>query len=423
MMKTVSQVDKAARKATPASPPLIKVCMHVLGRARTDARVMREATTLVEAGFAVSIVDIESESSCPVEEDIHGVCVNHIRRPDWFVSTRLKLWFLVKYVLMIMCSAWRLVRSSVDIYHAQDQTSLPACYIAAWIRRKPLIFDAHELPLSDVGLTRWRRLHALSTHFLAKMLLYCAGIITVSSPIEQEICRRYSVSNVSLIRNVPVYRTVPKSDRLRQYLGVSPAVRIALYQGALQPNRGLDRLVRAAAFLEQNIFIVLMGQGPQKTVSQLEALIVSEGVTDRIKILPAVPYEELLDWTASADIGLNILPPDYSLSIRWCLPNKLFEYLMAGIPVLTSELDAVLEVIKTYDVGQVVSSLVPADVGAAISAMLADHIALARMHSNALEVAKQEFNWEKESQKLVHLYNTVLNNTSGREKMQVGARD
>jgi glycosyltransferase involved in cell wall biosynthesis len=407
-LKTFAQVDEAAKTAATTSHPLIKVCMHVLERARTDARVMREATALVEAGFAVSIVDVESESSCPLQEYIHDVCVNHIRRPDWFIPTRFKPWFLVKYVLMIICSAWRLVRSPVDIYHAQDQKSLPACYIAAWIRRKPLIFDAHELPLSDVGFTRWRRLHALSEHFLANMLPSCAGIITVSSPIEQEICKRYSVSNVHLIRNVPVYRTVPKSDRLRQHLGLIPAVRIALYQGYLQPDRGLDRLIHAAAFLEQNIFIVLLGQGPQKTVSQLEALIVSEGVTDRIKILPAVPYEELLDWTASADIGLHIPSPDYSLNTRWALPNKLFEYLMAGIPVLTSELDAIVEVIKTYDVGQVVSSLAPEDLGAAISAMLDDYDALARMRHNALEAARQEFHWEKESQRLIDLYHSIL---------------
>ena len=422
-MNTFSQVDEAARTATTTSHPLIKVCMHVLETAHTDIRVMREATALVEAGFAVSIVDVESESSCPAEEYIRGVCVKHIRRPDWFVPTRFKPWFLVKYTLMIICSAWRLVRSPADIYHAQDQTALPACYIAARIRRKPLIFDAHELPLADVGLTRWRRLHALSARFLASMLPYCAGIITVSSPIKQEICKRYSASNVSLIRNVPVYRTVPKSDRLRQCLGIGPAVRIALYQGALQANRRLDLLVRAAAFLGQNILIVLMGWGPHQTVSQLEALIVREGVSDRIKILPEVPYEELLDWTASADIGLTTASPDYSLSIRWGLPNKLFEYLMAGIPVLTSEMGPIVEVVKTYDVGQVVSSLVPADLGTAITAMLDDHDALARMRRNALEAAKQEFNWEKESEKLIHFYDAVVNSTSGREKTQIGASD
>lgn len=388
--------------------PPVRVCMHVLGGVRNDTRVMREAIALVEAGFAVSIVDVEGESSLPAEEDINGVCVKHIIRPGWFVSTHFKPWFLVKFMLMIVSSTFRLVRTKVDIYHAQDQTSLPACYIAAWIRRKSLIFDAHEMPLSDVGLKRWRRLHALSERFLASMLPRCAGIITVSSPIVQEICNRYRVPKVSLVRNVPVYRTVPKNDRLRQHLGVSQDVRIALYQGGVQPNRGLDRLIRAAPFLEPKTLIVIMGGAVKATQSQLEVLIASEGVAERVKILPPVPYDELLDWTASADLGLIIYSADYSPNVRMCLPNKLFEYLMAGIPVLASELEAVVEVIKTYDVGQVVSSLAPVDVGTAINVMLADHVVLARMRRNALDAAQREFCWEREKHRLIQLYKDVL---------------
>ena len=81
---------------------------------------------------------------------------------------------------------------------------------------------------------------------------------------------------------------------------------------------------------------------------------------------------------------------------------------MAGIPVLTSELGAVVEVIKTYDVGQIVSSLDPADVGAAITTMLADTVALSRMRHNALDAAQREFCWEKERQRLVHLYQSLV---------------
>ena len=126
------------------------------------------------------------------------------------------------------------------------------------------------------------------------------------------------------------------------------------------------------------------------------------------KFCPPVPYEELLEWTASADIGLIIYSPDDSPNVKMCLPNKLFEYLMAGIPVLASELDAVVDVIKSYSVGQVASSLSPADVGAAITAMLADPVALADMSRHALDAARQEFCWEKEKQQLIQFYQNIL---------------
>ncbi len=408
-MKILSRIDPSeAQDGTTAQLP-VKVCMHVLGKACTDGRVIREANALREAGFEISIVDVVAERTQPTEEDINGIHLRHIIMPSWFVSTRFKPWFLVKVAKVFIRGALRLIWTPSDLYHAHDEMALPGCYIAARLRRKPLIYDAHELPLSDPNITRWHRLTALASRLLKSMVPRCAGVITVSPPIAQEIHRHYHSSEVSLLRNVPMYRTVGKSDRLRQYLGLSPATRIALYQGDIQPDRRLDRLMRAAAFLEQDIVIVLMGRDKVATQAQLESLIASEGVLDHVKIIPPVPYEELLDWTASADIGLIIYSSNYSLNIQMCLPNKLFEYLMAGLPVLASSLDAVAEILTTYDVGRIVPSLAPRDIGMAINSMLADRAGLARMHDNALEAARCDFCWEKERHQLIRLYHAILN--------------
>ena len=202
-------------------------------------------------------------------------------------------------------------------------------------------------------------LRQLLVVLLAHIVPRCVGVITVSPPIVEELCQRYGIKDVALIRNVPEYKDVQKSDRLREYLGLGPEVRIALYQGYLQPNRGLDRLIRAATFLDPDIMIVMMGKNRKTTQAQLEALIASEGVENCVKIIPPVVYAELLDWTSSADIGLNVASPDYSLNVRYFLPNKLFEYLMAGLPVLSLSLEAMVEVINSYEVGQILPSLEP----------------------------------------------------------------
>jgi len=214
---------------------------------------------------------------------------------------------------------------------------------------------------------------------------------------------------VALVRNMSPYRVVARTDRLHQLLGLEPQVRLALYQGNLQPDRSLDILVRAAAFLEPGIVLVLMGKAVPPTLCQLETLIGREGLADRVKIIPPVPYAELLDWTASADLGLIVCSPDYSLNIRMLLPNKLFEYLMAGLPVLASQLDAVAEVIGSYGVGRIVPILTPAEVGAAINAMLADPAALAHIRIRALHAAQSEFSWEQEQSTLLRLYHDILN--------------
>ena len=407
-MKTLPDVTDSATRDRNLVRAQVKVCMHVTNSAYDDYRVMREATALVEAGFDVSIVDVMDELERPAEEDIKGVHMKHVMMPSMGIRTRFKPWYLVKATQMIIRGAIRLLRTSADIYHAHDVKGLPACYIAACLRRKRLIFDSHEIPLDDPNITRWPRLTALATRVLAHMIPRCAAVVTASPLYAREISRDYHYPEVQTVLNVPIYREIPKSNRLREHLGLSPDVRIALYQGNIQANRNLEQLVNAAPFLDPGIVIVMMGRAVEATRIQLEELIASKGVADRVKMIPAVPYEELLNWTASADIGLTIFKPGYTRSIRYCLPNKIFEYLMAGLPVVSSELDAIAELLKTYDVGKILPSLVPSDIGAAINSILSDPATLARMHDNALVTARQHFHWEKEKQKIVQLYDAVL---------------
>lgn len=383
--------------------------MHVRGVARTDGRVLHEATALVDAGYVVSIVDRDDEGPHK-REDFCRVQLVHSSfstSPLSSFISRFRAFSLVHRLVSHLSCTRLLVQLSADIYHAHDVSALPACFLAALLRRKPLIFDAHELPLSELDGTSWQWLKKPLTHGLSILIRYCTGVITVSPPIAREIRTAYRISEVSLVRNVPSYQRISRGNLLRQHLGLDTEVRIALYHGNLQADRGLDRLIRAARFLEPNIVIVLMGKGIGSTLAQLEALIAQEDVANRVKVIPPVPYAELLHWAASADLGLIVYTPQQSLNVQMCLPNKLFEYLMAGLPVLASPLDAVVKVLDTYKVGQVVPSLDPLEVASAINALLADSAALAEMRHNALAAANGDLCWEKECQHLLQLYHRI----------------
>ncbi len=405
-MGTLATSISAQGKAINPSP-LHTVCIHVLREARADIRLLRSATALVEAGFAVSVVDVEANPRCPAKEEIHGVSIEHMIVPAWYKSRRMEAWFLLVAVQTFVLSIVRLMQTRADVYHANELTALPACFLVALLRRKPLIFEIYDLqfpvPYTQIGF--WRRVGA---SLYALLLPRCAGVIVTSPLHGRAVQRRYHVHETALVRNVPTYRQVPKTNRLREYLGLDDEVRIALYQGNLQSDRGLDRLIPAAKHLHPKTVIVMMGKNMESTKEHLEALIAQEQVADRVKILPAVPYEELLDWTASADIGLTTFSPEQSLSIRYTLPNKLFEYLMAGLPVLSLELDAIAEVLRRYEVGHVLSSLDPAEIGRGINAMLQDEQALDHMHNNALEASQQELCWDKEKGTLIHFYQKIL---------------
>ncbi len=407
-MQTLPDATDLEAENTDSATKPVKICMHVTDGAYDDYRVMREATALVEAGYDVTIVDIMSEVERPTKEDISDVHMSHVMFPELFIPTRFKPWYLVKAADMILRGSIRLAQTSTDIYHAHDVKGLPACYIAATLRNKPLVFDSHEIPLDDPNITRWRGLSKLAGKVLTSMMPRCTGVMSASPLYSREIMREFHYPEVMTLLNLPTYREVPPSNKLRERLGLGPEIRIALYQGNIQANRSLEQLVNAAPFLDPNIVIVMMGHATEATRIELEKLIAEKGVEDRVKMIPAVPYNELLSWTTSADLGLTIFKPGYTRSIRYCLPNKLFEYLMAGLPVLSSQLDAIAEVLKTYEVGEILPSLAPEDVGAAINAMLADGSKVERMRQNALKAAREEFHWEKEKLKLVAFYKNVV---------------
>ena len=209
----------------------------------------------------------------------------------------------------IIIGTLQVLQADADIYHAHIEKAFPACYFAARLRHKPIIFDAPEITLSDRVLLRWRRVNAFVTFLFASVVPHCEGVITASPLFAEEIRKRYRAVNVTVILNVPRYQVVPPSNRLRQYLGLGSEVRIALYQGAIQANRGLDVLVYAAPYLDTNTVIVMMGYGPEDTKEQLTTLIAQEGVGNRVKIIPAAPYTELLSWTALSRRRLNCTSP------------------------------------------------------------------------------------------------------------------
>jgi glycosyltransferase involved in cell wall biosynthesis len=381
-----------------------RICMHVQSPAITDPRVMREATALAEANYHVTIVDIEHHRR-PASETVDGVHLKHVfispQSARHYNPVQSVPWLLFK-VTRTLRSALKVIGTRADAYHAHDITALPTCYIAASLRRKPLIFDAHELPLTQRHLLERPKITGVSRALLRLMMRRCDEAITVSPPLIGEMQTLYGGPRATLVRNIPDYRVPAQSDLLVSHFDLPSDTRIALYQGYFQANRSLDVLARTAQYLAPGNVIVLLGEGSH--LGMIEALIAELGVEDRIKIKGYVPHAELLSWTASADLGLSVFSREISISTRYSLPNKLFEYLMAGLPVLTTPLDAVVELVRRYQVGWEIENMEPETVATAINTMLANAAELARMRANALAACERELRWDVEKGALVALY-------------------
>jgi glycosyltransferase involved in cell wall biosynthesis len=377
--------------------------MHVLGPLDRDIRVEREASTLAAQGYQVTVVDVARGAEDALLLVDSAITVRHVPVPRHFSVTRFKRRTLLRALLIFVRSVLTLLWVPTDVYHAHDFNALPATYVAARLKGKPLVYDAHELPLAELSIkARW--VQVLSRRVLRHIVPRCAAVISVSPPIIQVLQEEYHASRPVLVRNIPWYQPAQRGDMLHQRLNLPTQTRILLFQGYLGADRALDLLVRAARYLSSSAVIVLLGPPRQEVVQELEALIASEGVAEQVRIVPPVPYAELLRWTASADLGLALFRPEHSLNVRWCLPNKLFEYIMAGLPVLASPLDAVCDLLETAQVGRVVEDMTPEGIAAAMNELLANPLLLQQMHRNALELARDSLCWEQERQHLLDLY-------------------
>lgn len=385
----------------------VHVCMHVLNTVTDDVRVMREADALSAAGYDVTVVGLAREHGQLSDMTDSGVRVHRVRFSAWFVPSRPKILFLGKYLWAMFIGTARLARIRADIYHAHEIETLPACLVAARLHGASLVLDSHELPFSDPSVMRWNRLARAARLIAGSLIQRCRAIFTVSPPIAADMEQTYGVGPIHVLRNILPYQSVPRIARFHEQLGLATDTRIVLYQGLLHIGRGLVELVEAAPYLHDNIVVIIMGNGPLK--GQLEALVAERGMERRVRLIPSVPYRELLTWTACADVGMIIYPPTRSKNEQYCLGNKFFEYIMAGVPIIATRLDAVQALIQRYDIGWVIESLAPTALASAVNELLADNQSKtrARMRANALAAAKHELNWELESRVLLHVYDRL----------------
>src|SRR5262249_8847875 len=259
---------------------------------------------------------------------------------------------------------------------------------------------AHELYPEIITLTphQRRRLARLERRYIQ----HADAVITVNRFIAEEMSRRYAIPKPQVILNCA---SLPAEEAaharlFHERLGLAPKRVVVLYQGWLAPHRGLEALVCSARYIVPSVVIVLPGFG--EYWSELERLIAAEGVGDRVFLVPAVPQDELLRWTAAADGG--IIPYQaVDTNTLYCSPNKLFEYIAAGVPVIANELPFLREIVTNHRIGITHPLSAPESYGEAINHLAASEEERIEYRANVVRAAKI-FNWDIEGKKLLEIY-------------------
>jgi len=227
-------------------------------------------------------------------------------------------------------------------------------------------------------------------------------MITVSESIADLYRREYGVNPVVIRNMAPQVSHLVPHDRSR--LGAGDNELLVVFQGSgINEERGAEELVTAISMIER-IRLVIIGSGDIIESLRLRAKHGSAG--ERILFVPRMPWNEMMRYTLSCDAGLS-LDRDTCVNQRYSLPNKLFDYLAAGIPAVVSPLPEVSAIIERYGCGVVLDSVTPGAIALTLEKLRDDRIFLASLKSKAA-VASGELNWEKEKVKEQEFLRSVI---------------
>ena len=464
-----------------SSPPRPHVCMFVRNNFRHDNRVLRQARTLIDQGFQVTVFAVAENGAAVGETFQGGIRVVRVltpsvlsrtfyrirrtirRRPVAMLRSALHLgrrvWsmFAALFPLLALCLGTRLQRAWPKFftmlrprkpnplpvgaavkkppagrlllplhrllqtmsfgkrtglmaaalkpvaYHCHDLNSIWAGWKAKKHWPAPLIYDSHEL---------WPHRNRLDASRLKTFMLHWGdrffarradGVITVSPSIANHMEQKYGVRQVTVIRNTPplALRAAPPAAADMSHL---PHPRY-LYLGGVFANRGLEQIIKSLAYVERGVLVAV---GPSRPAFQteLEALATKLGVRDRVSFVGTVPEETVVATASQCDVGLSLIQ-NFCLSYYYSLPNKLFEYLHAGLPVLVSDFPDMRAIVREHDAGATCDPGDPRSIARGLNELGRDPVRIAALKRNALQAA-MALNWEREREAYLGLYRRLI---------------
>jgi len=359
------------------------ICLIFFGDFRFDGRGYNIANSLLRAGHRVTLIATTADPG-PIFPGTDCE-IKRIAIRSWKSS---KLRFLEFYIRSITSA----LRVRADLYQAEDLFSLPVAWLASRFHRGRLSYDCRELYFA-LGSLMGRRWTQAFWRFVEKIWIVRADLVMVTAQNQQEVLsRRYRIDPPIVVRNHPPLALRPeRTDRLREMFSIPVERRILLYQGMLHPGRGIFLPLEIVRRLSGCV-IVYLAHGEWK--ERLAARIRDLGLEDRAFLFGPVPYDQLLRYTAGAEVGLALQEPFGENHLR-ARPNKVFEYIMAGIPVVASDFPPLRKAIVDHGVGLVADVEDLDDIVRKVERLVTDRRLYEEMVENCRR-ASQEFNWEIE---------------------------
>lgn len=406
-----------------AQPSKKRILMITTDHLMIDRRILLEAKTLIASGYNVRLL-AGFECPEPAQYEIDGLKIHRYsydwsdRRIDWLLPSaviparvrsqliragRKAMALFTGFTSFEYFVLRKILEFDYDILHCHDFPLLKVACEA--VRRRPVkfVYDAHELYHAQTQLpqTVQDRYRQLERRLIGRPNL----VITVNPFIADIMARDYGIPSPHVILNATTVEPKPAVDRLRELTGLTPSDSVVVYQGWISADRGIEHLVRCAAHFPQDVHLVLIGYGSFE--ADLRDLSRRQGTDDgRVIFLGQLSNQELAELTPYADLGA-IPYHGVDLNNHYCSPNKLFEFIAAGVPFVCNDLPFLGSILVQHGCGLTVDFADDVAAGQAIASLLGNAQALATL-KDAAQKASETLNWNVEGAKLLKLYSTII---------------
>lgn len=373
--------------------------LHIsLTEFRNESRLLKEAESLVQAQIFSQIHVAALHAEGLATDQTFGAGIDAHR----FVLTTRKygknpVLQLIKYFEFCIRVYLHYKNKKISCINVHSLSLLPLGVLLKYIWRARLIYDTHELETETNGSKGLRK--KLAKWLECKLIRHVNMTIVVSESIADWYTNTYHIARPPVVLNAPNHRALRRNNHFRKQLGIRKDQFILLYQGGLAAGRGVHLILDAfKARQDDRVVAVFMGYGPLQQDIQTTA-----AQQPNVFFYPAVAPQIVLEYTASADLGIHLIQ-NTCLNHDYCMPNKLFEYAMAGLPVLVSNMKDMSTLVMKNQMGTIINDFSATGINRAIDDFLIQDLTV--MKANAYRVACENA-WEIQEQKILKAYQTI----------------
>jgi glycosyltransferase involved in cell wall biosynthesis len=365
---------------------LKRAIVSVINDLSTDQRVHKHCVLLRQKGYHVLLIGRETASSVPL--DIRDYSMYRMKLP--FQKGPL---FYASFNLGLL---YHLLLRKADLFLSNDLDTLIPNFLVSKLREKPLIYDSHEFFTEVPELTSRPRVQDVWKSIEKWILPRLKNALTVNQSIASLYKEAYGIE-MKVLRNIPQLVQLAEQPTKAE-LGLPLDKKIIILQGSgINMHRGAEESVEAIRYIEDAVLLIL---GSGDVIPELKQMAKEHNLENRVVFKGRMPYDKMMAHTRVSDLGLS-LDKDTNINYRFSLPNKLFDYIHAGIPVLGSDLVEVKRIIVDYGVGEIAISFEPENLAKQMQQMLTSPKTDEWKH-NAIK-ARAELNWEKETEVLSNM--------------------